>query len=62
MDPQAALMIQEDFLIWSSGFPPESNQQIWVYVEAARPSDTPADEVSQFLLDWMTKEEQSTCQ
>lgn len=57
MESQAATAIREDFLTWSGGFPPESDQQIWVYVEAARPSDTEAAEVTRLLLDWMAEEE-----
>jgi hypothetical protein len=62
METQAAKAIREDFLTWSGGFPPESDQQIWVYVEAARPSDTPAEEVTRLLLDWMAEEERSNRQ
>jgi hypothetical protein len=59
METQVAEAVREDFLTWSGGFPPESDQQIWVYVEAARPGDTDAVEVTRLLLDWMAEEEQS---
>jgi hypothetical protein len=62
METQTANVIREDFLVWSGGFPPESGQQIWVYVEAARPSDTDAAEVTWLLVDWMEQEEQSNPQ
>ena len=58
MESQAANAIRQDFLVWSGGFPPESAQQIWVYVEAARPSDTNSETVTQLLLNWMAEEEE----
>jgi hypothetical protein len=57
-DVQTAKVIREDFLTWSGGFPPESDGQIRVYVEAARPSDVDAEEVARLLLDWMAEEEE----
>lgn len=59
MDPTTAKAIKEDFLVWSGGFPPDSNEQIFAYVEAARPADTDEVEVDILLKDWM-REEQET--
>jgi hypothetical protein len=59
MNAQTARAVREDFLNWSGGFPPESGQHIWVYVEAARPIDTDAWEVSTLLHEWLAEEEGS---
>jgi hypothetical protein len=56
MDKETAMAIRQDFLVWSGGFPPESDQQIWVYVEAARPVETDHEEVATFLMAWMREE------
>jgi hypothetical protein len=56
MEVQAAQAVREDFLVWSGGFPPESDEQIWVYVEAARPADTDPEQVTRLLKDWMAEE------
>lgn len=36
MDSQMANTIKQDFLAWSGGFPPESDDQIYVYIETAK--------------------------
>ena len=53
MDEQTSKAIREDFLTWSGGFPPESDHQIFVYVEAARPKDSDEEEVREMLKAWM---------
>jgi hypothetical protein len=58
MDQQLRQAIRKDFLVWSGGFPPQSSQEVWVYVETARPFDTDAGEVTRLLLDWMEKDPQ----
>ena len=53
MDEQTTRAIREDFLTWSGGFPPESDDQIYVYVDAAAPKDSDENEVRKMLRDWM---------
>ena len=56
MNPQTAEVIKQDFLTWSGGCAPDSDQQIFVYVEYARPADSDAIEVTRILQDWMQEE------
>lgn len=56
MDANTANAVKEDFLAWSGGFPPDSDQDVFVYVEYARPTDTDAIEVSRMLTGWMQEE------
>jgi hypothetical protein len=37
--------VREDFQAWSGGFPPDSEEQVEVYVEYALPSDLDAEAV-----------------
>ncbi len=53
MDQKLEQAIRNDFSVWSGGFPPESEQQVWVYVETARAADTDAVTVTRLLLDWI---------
>jgi hypothetical protein len=48
-------LIKRDFEEWSGGFPPESPEQIQVYVDAARPGDTDEDAVRSILRTWMNQ-------
>ena len=57
METQTTKAIRGDFLAWSGGFPPESDKQIRVYVEAAPPADTDPGEVSSLLLNWTAEDE-----
>ena len=56
MDAITANSVKEDFLAWSGGSPPDSDQEIFVYVEYARPRGTDAIEVSHMLTEWMQQE------
>jgi len=47
--------IEPDFLQWSSGSPPDSEEQIATYVNAARPTDTDPDQVTSLLRIWMAE-------
>lgn len=47
--------IREDFLVWSGGFPPESDAQIAIFVETAIPADADPEVVRQFLAAWMNE-------
>jgi len=38
MDERTANEIKRHFWTWSGGFPPESDDQIYVYIDAARSS------------------------
>ena len=60
MDQQTAQAIQADFRAWSGGFPPESEQQIYVYVDVAAPGDTDGQEVRDVLRAWMHMEESAS--
>jgi len=53
MDSKTAAAIKVGFLAWSGGIPPESDAQIFIYVEAARPAESDEYEVSQLLKAWM---------
>jgi hypothetical protein len=56
MDEQTAEAIVTDFKEWSGGIPPDSEQEIFIYVEFARPEATNAAEVTKVLSDWMERE------
>jgi hypothetical protein len=56
MDLQTTKAIQDGFLVWSGGFPPESDQQIFIYVEYALRHDINAIEASNMLKNWMLEE------
>lgn len=49
--------LKEDFMRWSGGFPPDSTQQIFTYVELAASIDLDPNQVWIALLDWMAKAE-----
>lgn len=50
--------IRDDFLTWSGGSSPESEQQIFIYMEYVYGSDTDdADEVRAMLRDWMDRDD-----
>jgi hypothetical protein len=54
MDTMSAKTIKENFLIWSGGFPPDSEQQIFIYMEYVHGTNADdADEVRDMLRDWM---------
>jgi hypothetical protein len=56
-DTDLEKIIKPDFEEWSGGFPPESPDQIQVYIDAARPSDTDAEEVRALLTQWMNEQD-----
>lgn len=49
------LWIRKDFENWSGGFPPESEHQISVYIEHARPINSDPETVRQTLVEWMNQ-------
>jgi hypothetical protein len=53
MDKDASETIKLDFLAWTGGFPPDSEEQIFAYVETSRPNETDYQEVRQLLRAWM---------
>ncbi len=58
MDANTANAVKEDFLAWSGGFPPESEQQIFVYMEYAYGADAAdADEARKMLRQWMQNDD-----
>ena len=54
MDANTTNAVKEDFLAWSGGFPPDSEQEIFVYMEYVHGSDADdANELREMLRDWM---------
>ncbi len=46
--------IRNDFSDWSGGFPPDSEQQVFIYMEYAYDGDADdADDVRTMLRNWM---------
>ena len=56
MDAKTAKAVIEDFETWSGGFPPESSQEIFVYVEYACDRRLDGVAVTCLLRDWMDEE------
>jgi hypothetical protein len=56
MDNEAFQAIKRDFMDWSGGFPPESDHEISVYIEAAKPTDSSDAELWALLRMWMNEE------
>lgn len=52
--------IRRDFLDWSGGFPPESERDIFVYIEYALPKQFVSDSARDFLRHWMEEESRET--
>jgi len=48
--------IREDFLSWSGGVPPESRDEISVYMDSSCPVTADVAEVERFLIEWMDGE------
>ncbi len=44
--------IRQDYELWSGGFPPETEDAIFLYLEYACPKDCPQDEVRAILYAW----------
>lgn len=57
MDERIANRIKRNFGIWSGGFPPESECQIYVYIDAAKPVDIADAELWNLLRTWMNEDE-----
>ena len=60
MDERTAKAIRADFLAWSGGFPPDSDDQITVYVDYAAHTDWDSNEVRRLLEDWMQEPDDKT--
>lgn len=57
MDTNLTNAVRRDFLSWTGGFPPDSEQQIFIYLEyACEIAVADADEVRAFLRKWMETE------
>lgn len=52
MDARTIEAIKADFAEWTGGFPPESEQQISVYLENSLPTEFDFDEAREVLLGW----------
>jgi hypothetical protein len=60
MEPEEINTVKDAFLTWSGGFPPDSEQQIFIYMEYAHPDDADnADEVRRMLWNWMCSSDSS---
>lgn len=57
MDKDMAEAVKQDFLSWTGGFPPDSEEQIFAYVETSRPNEADYEEARQLLRAWMYKGE-----
>jgi len=57
MDQILEAAIRADFETWSGGFPPESEQQIFVYVTTALSKNWDDNMVLELLRSWMAAEE-----
>jgi hypothetical protein len=53
MDTQRVEAIKADFLEWSGGFRPDSDEQIFIYVQYSAPSDADEKELLALLRAWM---------
>ena len=53
MTEQKWTELEDDFLEWSGGTPPDSMHQVTVYVDYANPFDD-VDLVRSYLIDWLT--------
>jgi hypothetical protein len=51
--------IRSDFEVWSGGFPPDSEQQIFLYVTTASSKEWDDNIVLESLRAWMVAEESS---
>ncbi len=56
MDTVALTALKKDFAEWSGGFPPDSLEQITVYIDYTLPVGTNPDEARQSLIGWMDQE------
>jgi hypothetical protein len=57
MDTKTANTVKENFLAWSGGFPPDSEQQIFIYMEYAYGTEADADDVREMLRNWMQEDQ-----
>ncbi len=57
MDAHTTNSFKEDFQAWSGGFPPDSEQQIFIYMEYAYGTEADADEVREMLRKWMQEDQ-----
>jgi hypothetical protein len=53
MTPEQIENLKADFLAWSGGFPPESPEQIEVYVTHSADTNLVETEVRTILTEWM---------
>ncbi len=47
----------EDFLAWTGGFAPESDNQITVYLDYAAPLNVDAERAERLLRDWLLRDQ-----
>jgi hypothetical protein len=53
MDERIAREIRESFLEWSGGFPPDSKEQVYVYVDAVGQPEVSDADLWIVLQEWM---------
>jgi hypothetical protein len=56
VEQQAVAELKKDFQEWSGGFPPESPEQVTIYVDYASHADSDQEFVRRTLTDWMQQE------
>ena len=62
MDANTADAVKKDFLAWSGGFPPNSEQEILVYMEYAFGAiAADPNEVREMLREWMCNNDDDIC-
>ena len=59
MDAAQQRAIKEDYLAWTGGFPPDSESEIFTYIEASMPLDCDLEEVRAALHAWMAESSQT---
>jgi len=62
MNPSTTEAVKNDFRGWSGGFPPDSDMEIFVYLEYAFSNViADKDEVREMLREWMCNNDDDIC-
>lgn len=56
MDTATITSLKQDFADWSGGFPPDSTEQITVYIDYSLSAQIDPEEARQVLVEWMQHE------
>jgi hypothetical protein len=55
-EQQSIADLKADFLSWSGGFPPDSPEQVTVYIDYALAADADPEAARGLLLEWMQED------